>query len=164
MDIYLLKPESSLISCNVLPGISDHDGVLMEVEWDEICWETKVERIIPVYHKTNVLGLHVFLWEEFNLRAGNGSRVEEIWKSYKNIIFEGIKRYVPQKILSKNPDPEYYNKEVKRLKVKARKIWAALPGGSETIIQGITGSKEEDSGNIFTFRLTKRRQMLDRVL
>ena len=57
LDIYLLRPESSLISCNVLPGISDHDGVLMEVEWDEICWETKVERIIPVCHKTNVLGL-----------------------------------------------------------------------------------------------------------
>jgi hypothetical protein len=31
-------------------------------------------------------------------------------------------RYVPHKILGKNPDPEYYNKEVKRLKVKVRKI------------------------------------------
>ena len=40
-----------------------------------------------------------------------------------DIIFEGIKRYVPQKILGKNPDPEYYNKEVKRLKVKVRKMY-----------------------------------------
>ena len=30
---------------------------------------------------------------------------------------------MPQKILSKNPDPEYYNKEVKRLKVKVRKMY-----------------------------------------
>jgi len=45
-----------------------------------------------------------------------------MWKSYKDIIFEGIKRYVPQKMLSKNPDPEYYNKEVKRLKIKVRKM------------------------------------------
>ena len=29
-----------------------------------------------------------------------------------DIIFEGIESYVPQKILSKNPDLEYYNKEV----------------------------------------------------
>ena len=39
------------------------------------------------------------------------------------IIFEGIKRYVPQKILSKILDPEYYNKEVKQLKVKVRKMY-----------------------------------------
>jgi hypothetical protein len=47
-----------------------------------------------------------------------------MWKSYKDIIFEGIKRYVPYKILGKNLDPEYYNKEVKRLKVKVRKMYS----------------------------------------
>jgi len=49
--------------------------------------------------------------------------MEDIWKSYKDIIFEGIKRYVPHKILGKIPDPEYYNKEVKRFKVKVRKMY-----------------------------------------
>jgi len=44
-------------------------------------------------------------------------------ESYKDIIFDRIKRYVPIKILIKNPDPEYYNKEVKRLKVKVRKMY-----------------------------------------
>ena len=79
-----------------MPGISDHNGVLLEVELDEICWEQKVERIVPVYHKTDVLGLQAFLQEKFKPWAGNGSYVEEIWKSYKVIIFEGIKRYVLQ--------------------------------------------------------------------
>jgi len=106
LNVYLLRPEYSLISCNILPRISDHNGVLLEVEWDEIYREPKVERIVPVYHKTDVLGLQAFLRENFNLWAGNGSCVEDIWKSYKDIIFEGIKRYVPQKILSKIPDPE----------------------------------------------------------
>ena len=32
------------------------------------------------------------------------------------------------------------------------------------IIEGVTGNKEEGSGNIFTFGLTKRREMLDRLL
>jgi hypothetical protein len=44
--------------------------------------------------------------------------------SYKDIIFEGIKRYVPNKTLSKNQDLEYYNREVKRLKVKVRKVYS----------------------------------------
>ena len=30
--IDLLRPESSLISCNIWPRISDHNGVLLEVE------------------------------------------------------------------------------------------------------------------------------------
>ena len=87
LDIYLLRPESSLISCNILPGISDHNGVLLEVEWDEISREPKVERIFSVYHKTDVLGLQAFFREKFSLWAGNGSCVEEIWQNFKDIIF-----------------------------------------------------------------------------
>jgi len=97
LDIYLLRPESSLIPYNILPGISDHDEVLLEVEWNEIFREPKVEIIVPVYHKTDVMALQAFLREKFNLWAGNGRCLEEIWKNYKDIIFEGIKRYVPQK-------------------------------------------------------------------
>jgi len=50
-------------------------------------------------------------------------KVMKIWKSYKDIIFEVIKVYVLQKILSENSDPECYNKEVKRLEVKVRKMY-----------------------------------------
>ena len=96
----------------------------MEVEWDENCWEPKVERVVLVYHKTDVLDLQAFLQEKFNLWAGNSSCVEEIWKRCKDITFKVIKCYIPKKkILSKNPCPEYYNKEVKQLKVKVRKIY-----------------------------------------
>ena len=68
--------------------------------------------------------MQAFLLDKFNLWAGNGSCVEEIQKSYKDIIFEGIKLYVAQNILSKSLDPEYYNKEIKRLKVKVRKMYS----------------------------------------
>ena len=84
----------------------------------------KVERIVPVYHKTDGLGFQAFLREKCNLWASNGSCVEDVWKIYRGIIFEGIKLYVRQKILSKNPHPEYSNKEVKWLKVKVRKMYS----------------------------------------
>jgi len=95
----------------------------VEVEWEEICQEPKVEMIVLLYHKTDILGLQAFLRDKFNLWTGNGSCIEEIWKNFKNIIFEGIKRYVPQKIWNKNPDPEYYNEEVKWLKIKVRRVY-----------------------------------------
>jgi hypothetical protein len=125
LDIYLLRPESSFISCRVVPGLGDHNGVLLEVDWDENRHGSQVERIVPLYHRTDVLGLQASLREKFKLWAGSVSCVEEIWNNYKDIIFEAIQRYVPQKTLSKNPDPEYYNREFKRLKVKVRKVYSA---------------------------------------
>jgi hypothetical protein len=46
--------------------------------------------------------------------------VEEVWNNFK-IILESIERFIPPKILRKNLDPVYYNKEVKKLKLKVRK-------------------------------------------
>ena len=56
--------------------------------------------------KTHILGLQAFLLDKFNLWAGNGRFIEGKPKIFKDVIFEGIKRYVPQEILSKNLDPE----------------------------------------------------------
>jgi hypothetical protein len=106
----------SLNSSNIFLGISEHNGVLLEVEWDEICSEPKVERIIPLYQKTDILDMKVFLRDNFNLWARKSSCAEEIWKKIKVIILEGFERYVPQEILSKNANSEQYNKEVKRKK------------------------------------------------
>ena len=62
---------------------------------------------IPVYHKTNVLGLQNFLGDKLPIWANNGSCVEDIWKNFKDIIFEGIKCFVPHKSLKPNSDAEY---------------------------------------------------------
>ena len=49
--------------------------------------------------------------------------MQEISKRFKETIFESIDRFFPHKILRKNPDPEYYNKEVKRFKVNVRRAY-----------------------------------------
>ena len=79
--------------------------------------------LVPVYHKTNVPGLQSFLRGKFASWASNGICVEEIWKRFKEIVFESIDGFAPHKILRKNPDPECYNKEVKRRKVKVRRLY-----------------------------------------
>ena len=42
---------------------------------------------------------------------------------FQNIVYECIESFVPSKTLRKNSDPEYYNKEIKRLKSKVRKAY-----------------------------------------
>ena len=73
MDICLLRTDSSFVSRTIVPGISDHNGAFLKVEWDEICREPKVEIIVPVCHKTDVLGFQTSLQEKFNRWAGNCS-------------------------------------------------------------------------------------------
>jgi hypothetical protein len=65
-----------------------------------------VERIVLVYHKTNVTGLQSFLRGKSISWASNGSCVEELWKCFKEVVIESINRFVPHKILRTNPDPE----------------------------------------------------------
>jgi len=116
LDVYLVRPESALISCGTVQGISDHCGVLLDVECAEKAFVTQEKRLVPAYHKTNVLGLQQFPRDKLPTCENNGSCVEEVWKNFKNIVSEGIENFVPHKILKPNPDPEYYNKEVKQLK------------------------------------------------
>jgi hypothetical protein len=123
LDVYLVRPESSFTTSSIVQGITDHCGAMLEEEWEESGCEPQVERVVPVYNKTDVLGLQTFLRDKFALWASNGSCVEEIWNNFKKIVYEYIQRFVPNKILKKNSDPEYYNKEIKRLKSKVRKAY-----------------------------------------
>jgi hypothetical protein len=41
LDVYLVRPESALISCGTVQGISDHCGVLLDVEWEETGFVTQ---------------------------------------------------------------------------------------------------------------------------
>jgi hypothetical protein len=93
----------------MVQGIIDHCRVLLDVEWAEKGFVTQEKRLVPMYHKTNVLGLQQFLRNKLPTWANNGSCIEEIWKNFKDIVFEGIERFVPHKILKPNPDLEYYN-------------------------------------------------------
>ena len=123
LDVYLVRPESSVTSSGIVQCTStrDHLAMILEVEWEDTCTEPQVERLVPVHNKTDVSRLKTFLCDKFVVWASNGSNVEEIWNNLKNIVYESIECFVPHKTLRKNLDPECYNKEIKQLKSKVRK-------------------------------------------
>jgi len=82
-----------------------------------------------MYNKTDVLGLQTFLRKKFAVWASSSISVEEIWINFKNIVCESLERFLPHKILRKNSDPEYYNKEINRLKSKVRKAFNRIKLG-----------------------------------
>jgi hypothetical protein len=72
------------------------------VEWEDTCTETQVERVVPVYNKTDVSGLQTFLRDKFAVWSSN---VEEIWNNLKNIVYESLERFVFHETLRKNRAP-----------------------------------------------------------
>jgi hypothetical protein len=105
---YLVRPESSFTSSSIIQGIGDNYGVILEVEWEESSCEPRIETVVPVYNKANVLGLQIFFHDKFAVWASNGSCVEEIYSNLKNIVYECVEHFVTHKILRKNSDTSYY--------------------------------------------------------
>ena len=76
-----------------------------------------------MYNRNDVLGLQTYLRDRFADLANIDISVQQIWNNFKNIVHESLERFVPHKTLKINSDPEYYNKDIKRLKVKVRKSY-----------------------------------------
>ena len=101
LDVYLVEPESSSTASSIVQGISDHYGVIREVEWEENCCVPQVEKLLPVYHKTDVLGIQTLLRDKFGIWASNGSCVEETWNNFKEIVSKCIEGLFHIKYLEK---------------------------------------------------------------
>ena len=100
LDVYLVRPEISFTTSSIVQGISDHHGVKLKVELEEN-YVSQVEKLVPVYNKTDVLGLQNLLRDKFGIWASNGSSVEKIWKNFKDTVSESIECFVPHKLLRK---------------------------------------------------------------
>ena len=96
-------------------------------------WDKGGKDSTHMYHNTNVIGLQKCLWRKFPTWANNGNSVEDLWKNFKSIVMEGTGVFVPLKTLKQNPDSEFYNKEVKRLKRKVRTAYSRRKQGEHYI-------------------------------
>jgi hypothetical protein len=61
---------------SIVKGISEHYGVIFAVEREENYCVTQVEKLITVYHKTDVLDLQNLLRDKFGKCKNNASYVE----------------------------------------------------------------------------------------
>jgi hypothetical protein len=99
LDVYFVRPESLLNSFSIEHGISDRCGVLLQAEWKDNYCRPQVERLVLVYTRANVLGLHTVLQDKLAILASNGRCVEEVGNHFKARICEGIERFLPHKLL-----------------------------------------------------------------
>ena len=57
------------------------------MEWEDKYTEPQVERVVPVYNKTNVAGLQTFLRDKYVFWASNGSNWRIVIRLMMNFTF-----------------------------------------------------------------------------
>ena len=81
-DIYLVRPVSAFTFCSNVQRISDHCGVLLEVEWGENSPELQVERLVPMLHKTKS--------QVYKVSSGVNSHYGQVmvvaWRKFGNVL------------------------------------------------------------------------------
>jgi len=88
LDVYLVRHGVSFTASSIVQEIRDHHGGILEFEWEENCCVPRIENLVPVYHKTDVLGLQTLPRDKFGIWASDGSSVEEIWNNFKGTVSE----------------------------------------------------------------------------
>ena len=48
LDVFLVRPGSSVTYSGIVQGVSDHQAVILEVKGKDMCSKTQVERLVPV--------------------------------------------------------------------------------------------------------------------
>jgi len=81
LDVYLVQPTFSLVSCSIVLGISNHCGIIGNwLEQNLPC--TTSGKISPVVWQNRCFRFANFPQDKFARWAENGSCMEEIWKNF----------------------------------------------------------------------------------
>jgi Reverse transcriptase (RNA-dependent DNA polymerase)/Endonuclease-reverse transcriptase len=122
LDVFLVRPSDIVHSVTIENGISDHKIVIMELKLERIKKKCGQRKLIWYYNKTDKMKFENFLAEKFNIWENKSKErsLEEIWQYFKDIVEES-KYLIPNKTLKKNPDPEYFTREIRSITRKCRK-------------------------------------------
>ena len=122
LDLFFTNHPSLVKSCDTIPGISDHDMVVVDIELKPHYNRPK-RREIFTYKKAN--------WEE--IRNSISSRGQEIieenehiegkWQKFKSCINEIVNQYVPKRLTSKRHNLAWLTKTEKKMIVKKHKLY-----------------------------------------
>jgi hypothetical protein len=123
LDIALVRPEEMWLRTEIIDGISDHKIPIIHLAISPVNQQNS-EKIIWNYKKTVKCDLKQAFSDHFcQWNTIDNDDVDNMWTSFKNICEEIQDTYVPHKILKGNADPSYYDKNVKKLKQRCRKLY-----------------------------------------
>jgi len=117
LDLLLTNAPGHCKTCNVIPGISDHEAVAAVFEFNAVRHKQPA-RQIPLYSKANWEGFHNHMLDHHNrlLEEGiSGTTVDQVWNKFKYAIHDGAKRFIPHKTARSINKKPWIKRDTKRL-------------------------------------------------
>ena len=89
-DHRTIVPPEELSQCGTVQGISDHCGVLLDVEWAEKVFVTQEKRLVPAYHKARHVLLPAVMIEDFLCPLSHSIQQSNSWETNR---FSAIQKF-----------------------------------------------------------------------
>ena len=126
LDLCFVTHPDVIHLCQVIPGLSDHDEVLVKFS-HRVHINKKQPRKIPLYKKCK-LGCHsqdfsVMSEEYLQLNSVFHMSVEEIWHYFHDHVMNSVNKHVPSKVLSTRFHLPWLTVTVKRLIRKKQRVY-----------------------------------------
>jgi len=134
LDLVLTTHPDLIEGTYVVPGMNDHNAVICDMNF-KTKHSLNPPRSVYLYKRTDMVGLQEQLrnsYTSFQASDPSTKSVEENWTLFKTILFDTVKKHIPQKTLSKKKSTPSLNSRIKRLiRQKQRHYNAARHSDSE---------------------------------
>ena len=116
LDLVITNTPSKVITVDVIPGVSDHDCPLVELDVKPIRRLQK-PRKVPMYKKArwDTLASEMKEVGDDIIRLAPTTTVNILWSMFQKAIKEGIERHIPCKTLKNKDSLPYITNEIERL-------------------------------------------------
>jgi len=117
LDLVLTNAPDHCNTCDVVPGISDHEAVYSEFKFCAVRHK-QAARQIPLYSKADWVGYSNHLETHLNnMMSEDMSRVtaDDLWKQFKEAIHSGTAKFVPHKTARSTNRKPWINRDTRKL-------------------------------------------------
>ena len=125
LDLFITNRPTLVERCKALPGISDHDIVLVQAR-TRARRKKPPSRKIHLWSKANPDDIHTAvqtLTENFTSKYNTNTDINTIWTAFANGISNIIEIMVPSKMSTTRHSQPWVNKKVKRLAKRKKRAY-----------------------------------------
>ena len=126
LDLCFVTHPDVVHLCQVIPGLSDHDAVLVKFS-HRVHINKKQPRKVPLYKNANWDAIRqdfsVMSEEYLQLNSVSHMSVEEIWHYFHDHVMNSVNKHVPSKVLSTRFHLPWLTVTVKRLIRKKQRVY-----------------------------------------
>ena len=125
LDLFITSNETLINNAQVIPGISDHDAVVIEsaLKPNNV---SQYQTSIPVWKKADWCGMQKYFSSNWfaDPHINENATAEQLWVKFRTIIEDGIQKFVPHKRARKKDHHPWISNRLKREIRKQKRLYS----------------------------------------